>query len=102
MSSATYTTTFASVPPGAATTSWSLIGVGCCDKQNASAAMLILCGAGAAPSNLIVPLIEPAVDASTGVPVGAAVLAVSAGCSSFLPQLTNTRPSAAASTTNPV
>ena len=87
--------------PAPVTTSCSFIGVGCCDSAIRFSGHVNFVGARAAPSSLIVPLIEPAVDASTGVPGGAAVLAVSAGCSSFFPQLTKTRPDAAASRTNP-
>jgi hypothetical protein len=57
--------------------------------------MLILPGAGAGPSNLIVPVIVPAVAASTGCPAGAVVAAGVSVVSSFFPQLTSAMASAA-------
>src|SRR5579863_658046 len=65
--------------------------------------MLILCAAGAAPSSLMVPVMVPAVAASTGCPDG--VAAVAAGCvevSCLLPpQLARAKAMVAAISTNP-
>src|SRR6202521_5146193 len=67
-----YTTTFCRVPFSPGITACVIAGVVCTFAQLGSAAILICFILGGVPSSLIVPVTDPAVAASTGLPAEAA------------------------------
>src|ERR1700680_1630567 len=94
-----YTTTFCRVPFSPGITSCVIAGVVCTFAQLGSAAILICFILGGVPSSLIVPVTDPAVAASTGLP-GEAAGASEVGWFPPPPQLISATAGTAAVATN--